>query len=128
MNKHIRVYSIKENGVEIFKGTSKEICKHFGLNHANMGSYTCNKSLIKNKYEVEFNGETRLENIVCTPKREKPKQKSTIDYLTEHLTKYGNTTLKGNPENYREQLKENGIEFTYWKSVGSRKDYILERI
>lgn len=62
--------------------------------------------------------------------RSNGKKEKNINYLIEHLEKYGNTILNENPQKYEDQLKEYGIEITYKKlfiSEGIRNIYIIER-
>lgn len=132
----VNVYSIKDKGVEIFRGTNKEISEHFNTGQINMKMYTKGNLLFQRKYTVEETDEVRMiqprvKRLVFN--KEKPKKPTTVDYLYRHLVEYGNTVLNNDPEKYRDELKNLGVEFTSRKvktDFGNRKTYfyVLERV
>ena len=124
-----KLYSITENGVEVFKGSAAEVCEHFDLPNKDMIYYYHRTGyLLLRKYTIEYAGvritKSPKEEKQEEKKREPTKHEQKLNYLAWHLQHYGNTTLKGHPSKYKEELKQMGIEFTYRKY--DKKDYILE--
>lgn len=126
-----KLFKVIEGGKEIYCGSAVEICKYLNLAGKDIvyayarsgyelyGRFTFIPSGIR---KTEGNKKTLAKQEKAKPKPTKHEQK--LNYLAWHLQHYGNTTLKGHPSKYKEELKQMGIEFTYRKY--DKKDYILE--
>ena len=129
-----RLFSVVEEGKEIFKGSALEVQKHLNIpskdiiyayaryGHKLYGIYSFIPAGVR---KSEGNKKTLEKMEKAKPKPTKHQQK--VEYLAWHLLyRNGITTIKGNPQEYVEDLKKLGIDITYRKY--DKKDYIVERI
>ena len=115
------VYDVQEKKV-VFTGLSREIQKKFNT-HISINNYAKGEKAYFGKYIFNIIGNAKNEEI----RKVNKKTDRNFEYLLERLTKESNTTYRGDPELYREKLKEKGIEFISKPSKFDRKSYILER-
>ena len=130
-----KLFTVMEEGREIFKGSAVEIQKHLDLCGKDIVyAYARYGHKLYGKYSFIPAGERKSEgNRKTLQKLEKAKPKPTkhqqkVEYLAWHLKYYGNVILKGNPEKYEDDLKIIGIDIKWHRSLFSKKDYIIERI
>lgn len=124
-----KVFRCFDNGVFLMEGTAMEIGKVVDIPYLDtIYTYARTGSRYHRRYTFVATGKTKRNAFKKDMVAEQPKPKSeheqTLEYLAWHLNKYGNTTLKGKPSEFEEELKAMGIEFTYRKY--DKKDYILE--
>lgn len=130
-----KLFTVMEEGKEIFKGSAVEIQKHLDLCGKDIVyAYARYGHKLYGRYSFIPAGERKSEgNRKTLQKMEKAKPEPTkhqqkVEYLAWHLKYYGNVILKGNPEKYEDDLKTIGIDIQWHRSLFSKKDYIIERI
>lgn len=124
-----RLYALYDNGELVFTGTSAEISKILFIERSSFSNY-----VDKRKYDKRW----EIKNIGVLKKEDKQKErkKTTHQRILEDLI----TVLKyqrhdetymhksQNPEDYREELREQGIEFEVRKPTVFKDGYTLRRI
>ena len=128
----IALYSVVSNATNetVFEGTAKEVAKEFGYNSTDIYSLARRK---KDCYEYTF-----IHTGFQVPKKYRAPRKPTkkeeqqkehiekLEWVTEQLKFRGNTGLY-DPENYIDELKEQGIYVDIRPSIYDPKFYILTR-
>ena len=121
-------FKLYEDNTLVTIGTADELADRLITDRTNIYMAAKSERPLFKRFKVIEMGEDEL---IETPKEEKPrksKHQQKLEYLIWHLEHYGNTSLKGDPREYLNELSERGIDIYYHKSVFSNKDYILERI
>lgn len=130
-----KIFSVMVEDREIFKGSAVEIQKHLNLCGKDIVyAYARYGHKLYGRYRFIPAGERKSEGNRKTLKKiEKAKPKPTkhqqkLEYLAWHLKhKEGITTLKGNPKDFVDELKEMGLPVRYYHApLGGKKDFILE--
>ena len=124
-----KVFRCFDNGLFLMEGTAMEIGKALDMPQLDtIYIYSRSGSKYHKRYTFVPTGKVKRnlfkKDMAVEAPKPKTKHQQTLEYLAWHLTHYGNTTLKGNPGAYEQELKKMGIEFTYRKY--DKKDYILE--
>ena len=124
------VFNCYDNGEFFMKGTAKQIATELDIPcSSTINTYAITKARYHRRYTFVFTGERVSDKV---PENDKPrpltKHEQKLEYLKWHLLHYGNTTIKGDPGEYIDELSAMEIEIQIHRSIYSKKDYILERI
>ncbi len=125
-----KVFNVFDRDMFLMKGTAKEIAEALDMPQTDtVYVYSLTGSRYHRRYTFVSTGE-RKERHREEPEVIKPKthHEETLEYLKWHLNYYGNTTIKGSPREYVDELEREGIRFTTIPSRFKKGHYILERI
>lgn len=125
----VNTYALYENGSLVFEGSSREIEEHYNTTCHALQNYVDKGHKFLKKYDVKYTGTKKIPKYAP-----KPKTDNKLNYLLEHLKRYGNTVLSRKPDEYLIKLKEHGFNCKARKvtdvEVKKRKKsyYIIEVI
>ena len=130
-----KVFRVYDCGEFLMEGTAMEIAKALDMPQTDtiyVYSYTGSKYHSRYTFTGTAKDKRNMFKKDMVVERPKPKTKhqQKLEYLAWHL-KYmeGITTLKGNPTDYIDELKNMGLPVRYYHTrLGGKKDYILEII
>lgn len=91
------VYSVSENGQELFRGTAPEIYRKYSILISNLSWHIRKGTLVDGRYRIAKVGEYHRE--VKQKPKPKSKHEKMIEYYTYHLNLYGNTIMRKEDEN-----------------------------
>lgn len=111
------VIDIFTNNV-VFTGDGIYLSEKLGWTSETIRKHSLNGLPIEDRYIIRKNGTVFIKKNTSINKRKKEKYKkqSTIEYLIHNLKIFGNTVLNTNPDKYKKELLENGIEIKWEKS------------
>ena len=127
-----KIFELYEDDRFVLKGTVEDLAERLIISDsaiymaAKSGTLLFKRLSVKQVGVVYENKQTREDQKPKPKKRTKHQQK--LDYIIHRLNLDRITTLKGNPEDFIEELEKEGIKITYRKSEFGRKDYLLERV
>lgn len=129
-----KLYSITENGAEVFKGSAAEVAEHFDLPNKDMVYYYhMTGYLLLRKYTIEYAGVRVTKNPKEKKKEEKKKEptkhQQTLEWIRIALMKPPNymTSYHTNGKEFVDELKAEGITFRAEKHPRDKGDYFLIR-
>ena len=130
-----KLFSVQEDGNEIYKGSAVEICKHLNLPGKDIVyAYARNGYELYGRFKFIPAGVRQSEgNKKTLAKQERAKPKPTkhqrdLEWIRFHLVHDGNTGYHTNCREFRKELEMDGIYFKATKSKHFKGHYILERV
>ena len=112
-----RQYEVWKDDEYLFTADRNGIMDRLGIFFTGSpSSYAFSNSKLQG-YTIKIPGED-MDDRTTTPKPRTKRYQNHLEYLVKHLTEYGNTVSKRDPEPWLEELKQMGLEC----NVKKRKD------
>ena len=124
----MKVFKLFEDGEMIMRGTAAQIADRLVMCPENV--YIAAKQGMKlfKVFTVQEDGYDCEEKKIPELKVKKTKHQEKLEYILWHLQHYGNTSIKGNPKEYIDELEREGFHVYCHRSVFDKGSYILEQI